>query len=369
MTELDTIVIGAGVVGLAVAARLADGGRRIAILEKNDRFGRETSSRNSEVIHAGIYNPPSFLKTRLCVTGSWLLYRWCEEHGVSHRRTGKLIVAQNEKEEEELLALYQKGLTNGVEGLRLVGRKEIAALEPSVRATAALLSARTGIVDSHGLMRSLLLEAEGRGAILSCRSEVTAVSFDGGSYLVEVNDGDYRLRARTIVNSGGLRADAIAAMAGLDVDKKGYRLRYCRGNYFTASPSPALRHLVYPVPPPEAVGLGIHATIDLAGRVRFGPDHHYIDSPDYRVDEDRAPLFREAASRYLPHLAAADFHPDMCGIRPKLQGPGEAPRDFVIREETEAGLPGFVNLVGIESPGLTASLAIAAYVGDLLRGV
>ncbi len=383
--NFDVIIIGAGVVGLALAQQLARGNRKLGVLEKNDRFGQETSSRNSEVIHAGIYYPRDFLKSRLCVEGNRRLYAWCRRHDVPHARIGKLIIATSDEEEAELLAIKAGAEQNGVAELELLGKRQLHALEREVTAQAALFSPVTGIVDSHRLMRSFLSAAEEQGAILSCRATVTAITPDGAGYDLEVNHGEYRLHTQTLINSAGLHADDLAARAGIDIDAARYRLQPCKGNYFTVSPAPAIHRLVYPVPLKNNVGLGIHATLDLAGRVRFGPDSRYLDHEEitllkgdrnvptgngtdangvYRVDEDRREAFAAAIGKYLPGITPAALQPDMSGIRPKLQGPGDPARDFIIREEKALGLPGLINLIGIESPGLTASLAIAGYVEE-----
>ena len=381
----DVIIIGAGVVGLATAQRLARRDRKLAVLEKHDRFGQETSSRNSEVIHAGIYYPGDFLKSRLCVEGNRLLYAWCREHKVPHADIGKLIVATTAEEASSLETIRSRAEQNGVPGLELLGKKQIISMEPEVSALAALLSPTTGIIDSHRLMQSLLLAAEDKGAVMSCRAKVTAIRFDDAGYDLEINNGEYRLQAKTIVNSAGLHADQIAALTGMDVDARGYRLKPCKGNYFSASPAPRLRRLVYPVPVTNNVGLGIHATLDLTGRVRFGPDSRYLDKEEilcltdsqnghgqssesalslYKVDEDHKEAFGNAIRNYLPGFDTEALHPDMSGIRPKVQGPGDPVMDFIIREEGSCGYPGFINLIGIESPGLTSCLAIAGYIDD-----
>jgi len=362
----QVIIIGAGVVGLAVAYELAGEYDNVLLLEKNDRFGQETSSRNSEVIHAGIYYPSGLKKALYCREGNARLYEFCRKHGVAHQKTGKLIVAAQRTETEELTALKMQAEANDVGDLQFLAQKQIKQMEPDVQASDALFSPSTGIIDSHGLMRCLLAEAERGGAMVVYRSEVTGIEYDGHSYNLTVND-DYRVKTRILINSAGLHSDKIAAMAGIDIDERGYRLKFCRGSYFSASPSPRLRHLVYPVPAKNRVGLGVHATLDLAGRVRFGPDTEYTDALDYSIDPAKKASFYSAIRTYLPGLHMDSLHPDMSGIRPKLQGPDEPYRDFVVEEETEAGYPGFVNLIGIESPGLTSCLSIADHVASLLR--
>lgn len=358
-------VIGAGVVGLAVAERLSREYRDVLLLERHESCGRETSSRNSEVIHAGIYYPAGFVKAALCLEGNRMLYEACTQWRVPHRRVGKMIVAGGEEDGQELHRLRTQAERNGVRDLRFLTPREIRRLEPAVRVREALFSPSTGIVDSHQLMQALLSRLQAAGATMAFRSDVTAIRPDGDGFDVEINGGEYRLQTKVLVNSAGLASDRLAAMAGIDVDAADYRLKFCKGSYFSASSAPRLKHLVYPAPDREKEGLGIHATVDLAGRVRFGPDVEYVDRIDYAVDERRRGRFHEAVRLYLPGIPAEALQPDMCGIRPKLQGPGEAYRDFIIREESERGLPGLISLVGIESPGLTASLAIGRRVAAL----
>jgi L-2-hydroxyglutarate oxidase LhgO len=369
MTPIDSLnitVIGAGVVGLSIAEALSTNYKRVLLIEKNDGFGKETSSRNSEVIHAGIYYPHGFLKASLCTEGNRLLYDLCKDRNIPHKRTGKLIVAVNDEECARLENIKRHAEGNGVSDLALLGKKQCLTLEPEVSARAAIYSPSTGIIDSHSLMRSFLLNAESSGAVIAFHSKVTAIHAKDGIYEVETNGGEYRFRTRVIVNSAGLYSDSIAAMAGIDIDRRGYRLKYCKGNYFSASPSPKLRHLVYPVPPENTESLGIHATLDLSNRVKFGPDRQYIDQIEYSVDEGRRKSFYESIRNYLPGIKPEYLHPDICGIRPKLQGPGEAYRDFIIKDERDIGYPGLINLIGIESPGLTSCAAIARYVKSLV---
>lgn len=371
----DVAVIGAGVVGLAVAARLASPGRSVVILEAEEGIARGVTSRNSEVIHAGIYYPAESLKARLCVEGRERLYAWCDAHRVDHRRTGKLIVASDEAEVAIVEDLLARGRANGVPGLEIVDAAAVAAMEPSVRAVAALHSPETGIVDGHGLCLSLLARAEAEGAMLVPARRVTALASSAGGWQVEVagEDGRETFEAGCVIDAAGLAADRVAALAGLDVDALGWRQHPCKGDYFAVGPGApadwrAPSRLVYPVP--QTAGLGIHLTLDLAGRVRFGPDAEYVDDHDhdldYDVDPAKAERFRAAAARYLPALAGATLVPDYAGIRPKLAGPGEGFRDFVVEEATARGAPGFVACLGIESPGLTAALAIAERVAELV---
>lgn len=370
--EVDVAVVGAGAVGLAAAASLARRGRSVVVIERHDGIARETTSRNSEVVHAGLYYPPGSLKATLCVAGREALYARCERFGVPHRRLGKIVVATDEAEVAVLERIRDTARRNGAPGVEILGASAVAALEPEVRAVAALLSPATGIVDAHALSLSYLAEAESHGASLSLRTRVAGIERAGGAYRLHVADADgaaSTLACAAVVNSAGLEADRVAAVAGLDVDALGYRLHYCKGDYFSLAKAASLRlrRLVYPVP--VQAGLGIHATLDLGGRIRFGPDTEYVIAPFYEVDAGKAVAFAASVRRYLPAVQADWLTPDYAGMRPKLAGPGEAFRDFVITEESAHGLPGFVNLVGIESPGLTASAAIGERVADLLRSL
>jgi L-2-hydroxyglutarate oxidase LhgO len=371
MADTPLTVIGAGVVGLAVAARLARRHPELVVLERRDRHGTETSSRNSEVVHAGIYYPTGSLKARLCVRGRALLYELCERLGIPHRRTGKLIVAIGPGETHELERLLALGHANGVE-LHMQTADECRRLEPAVPAVAGLFSPTTGIVSAHGFMDALLHEARRQGALLQLRADLVGI---------ECRDRDYRLTIRTpagtetltserVVNAAGLDSDTVAGLAGIDVDAAGYRLHWWKGSYFAVSGKPArlLTHLVYPVP--THVSLGVHAVLGLDGRLRFGPDAELLPErrADYSVDESKRGEFGEAVRRLVPAIADADLSPDIAGIRAKLQGSGEGFRDFVVAEETARGLPGFVDLVGIDSPGLTSALAIAEEVERRLAG-
>ena len=365
--SFQIVVIGAGVIGLTVAEELAASFRNVLVVEKNTGFGQETSSRNSEVIHAGIYYPAGSLKSIFCTEGNRLLYEICNKRQIPNKRLGKLIVATNEEECRALKELREQAYQNGVMDLARLGKKQVSVLEPEIKAVEALFSPSTGIIDTHSLMRSFLLTAEERGITAAFRSCVTAVRFDGNGYDVDINGGEYRFRTRILINCAGLHSDKVAALAGMDIDELGYRLKYCKGNYFTLSPAPRLRHLVYPAPVKNNEGLGIHATLDLNNRVRFGPDSEYVKELEYSVDESQKSSFYQAIKKYLPSIAPEALYPDMSGIRPKLQGPGEPFRDFVIREEKDLGYPGLINLIGIESPGLTSCIAIGKHVSSLVE--
>lgn len=371
--EITTTIIGAGVVGLAVAAELSRIRKGILILERNPAFGQETSSRNSEVIHAGIYYAKDSKKAKLCVAGNRLLYQLCEASRIPHRKCGKLIVA-TEKDEEGILATIQdQARENGVASLEMLSARQIKALEPNVKACAALFSASTGIIHSHRLMRRFAAQANKNGVHFVPQTTVTRVEKqDDDRYRVHLVYPDGQkdtFTSRWIINCAGLESDRIARSMGIDIDACGYRLHYWKGEYFSLDvPQGFIRRLVYPVPQPNHVGLGVHATIDLSDRVKLGPNAVYLPDRDldYSVNPAARHSFYEAALRYLPAIALDQLNPEMAGIRPKLQKPGDPVRDFIIEEESSKGLPGVVNLIGIESPGLTASPAIARYVADLV---
>ncbi len=365
--ELDCVVIGAGVVGLAVARSLALDGREVVILEANDAIGQETSSRNSEVIHAGIYYAAGSLKARLCVEGKQRLYAYCAERGVAHVRCGKLIVATSPQQEPQLQRLRAQALANGVDDLQPLSEREAVALEPALHCSAALLSPSTGIVDSHGLMLALQGEAEQHGASLALKSPVLRGRAGAAGIELDVGgDEPTSIRARTVVNSAGLGAPRLAA--SLDGFPRALvpPSYLCKGNYFSLPGRAAFKRLIYPVP--EAAGLGMHVTLDLAGQMRFGPDVQWIDTLDYRVDPARAEVFYAAIRRYWPALPDGALQPAYAGVRPKIRAPHEAAQDFVIQGPAEHGVAGLVHLYGIESPGLTAALAIGEHVAATLRG-
>jgi L-2-hydroxyglutarate oxidase LhgO len=355
-----------------VAAAAARAGNSVIVLERHDGIARETTSRNSEVVHAGIYYPVGSLKAELCVAGRRALYQRCREHGVPHRRTGKLIVATREPELEILESIQQTARNNGVE-LEHRDAAAVQKLEPAVQCRGALLSPETGIVDAHEYSRSFQAEAEAHGAVLVLKTDTVGIEASGGAWRVSARSNGsgascevHSLTAGVVVNAAGLDGTRIAEMAGFDVDACGYRLHYCKGDYFSLEPSArlALERLVYPVP--ARSGLGIHVTLDLGNRVRFGPDTEYTAELRYDVDPTKASAFAEAVSRYLPSVRASQLSPDYAGIRPKLAGPGEGFADFVIQEESARGRAGFVNCIGIESPGLTAAAAIADRVVSLI---
>lgn len=358
MEQVDCVVIGAGVVGLAVARALALAGREVLILEAEAAIGTGTSSRNSEVIHAGIYYPQGSLKARLCVAGRDALYAFCESHGVPYRRCGKLIVATDDSQLAGLDALQAHALANGVDDLQRLNGAELKALEPQLNAVAGLLSPSTGIVDSHALMLALQGDAETAGALLALLAPVEAVEVMDDGLKLDVGGAEpMTLLAKTLINCAGHAAPAIALRTkGLPVDKVPPRY-FAKGSYFSLATATPFRHLVYPMPEPG--GLGVHLTLDLGGQARFGPDVEWVDSLDYRMDESRAESFYAAIRRYWPVLPDGALQPAYTGIRPKISGPGEPAADFYIDGPAEHGIAGLVNLFGIESPGLTAALAIS----------
>ena len=362
MDNVDVVVVGAGVIGLAVARALAGAGREVLILDAAAGFGTGASSRNSEVIHAGIYYPRGSLKARFCVAGRDRLYPFCEQHGVEHRRCGKLIVATSDSQLDELHKIQAAARGNGVE-LELWEASRAVALEPQLRCVGALHSPVTGIIDSHSYMLALLGQAEDRGATLSCGSRVTRLSLENDAIVIGINGEEPLLRARTLINSAGIDAPHVATLIeGFPAERIPLAF-LAKGNYFTLAGRSPFKRLVYPIPEPG--GLGVHLTLDLAGRARFGPDVQWIQERDYTVDPQRAEKFYAAIRSYWPALPDGALQPDYAGIRPKISPPQAPAADFRIDGPEVHGIRGVVNLFGIESPGLTASLAIAAHVASL----
>ena len=360
MTEkIECLVIGAGVVGLAISRALAKAGREVLIVETADAIGTGTSSRNSEVIHAGIYYPKDSLKADLCVQGRNQLYQYLEERGIGHDRCGKLIVATSDVQISDLKALKEKARDNGVDDLQFLSADDIRAIEPNLFCRAALLSPSTGIIDSHSYMLSLLGDAENNGASLALLSTVTGGKISEQGIRLDVTSGGERmsLDCSTVINAAGLGAQAIARSLRGMPESLIPPLYLAKGNYFNLDGKAPFQHLVYPVP--ETAGLGIHYTRDLGGQGRFGPDVQWVDAIDYSVDLERGDIFYDVIRTYWPNLQDNSLSPAYSGIRPKIQAPGESAADFVIQGPTTHGIHGLINLFGIESPGLTASLAIA----------
>ena len=376
MHKTNVIIVGAGVVGLAVAAELSErlgAGAEITLLEAHDTFGQETSGRNSEVIHAGIYYPAGSLKAMLCVEGKELIYHFCKKWDVAHQRVGKIIVATQKEEMGKLESLLEQARQNGVGDLVMLNKKELARLEPNVRAEAGLLSPSTGIMDSHGLMLRLEQLALQKGVFIAYRHRVTGIEcLDDGFKVFFTNpDGTSdSMCCEWLVNSAGLNASQVAQWVGIDLVEAGYTLFPCKGEYFSVpyGKGNLVSKLIYPTHLEELKGLGVHLTKALDGRLRLGPNACYVDEIDYGVNPEHGPEFYRAAKPFLPFLERDDLTPEMAGIRPKLQGPGDPFRDFVIEHETERGLKGLINLIGIESPGLTCCLSIARKVADMIVG-
>ena len=368
--EVECVVVGAGAVGLAVARALARTGREVVVLEQAAAIGTGISARNSEVIHGGIYYPAGSLKARFCVEGRRLLYDYLERHGLPHKRCGKLIVANGAAQEAELARLAERGRENGVEGLAALTSAQARTLEPALRCTAALASPETGILDAHGFMLSLRGEIEDAGGAIALGSPLLRAEAGVDGFALHVGGATpMRLRARMLVNSAGLSAPAVAArIEGLGAAHVP-QAHYAKGNYFSLAGASPFSHLIYPIP--EAAGLGVHLTLDLGGQARFGPDVEWINPPstdeiDYAVDVRRGDGFYAAIRSYWPALPDGALQPAYAGVRPKLGGPDAAASDFVISGPETHGLDGLVNLFGIESPGLTASLAIADEVAHRL---
>lgn len=364
--RVDAVIIGAGVVGLAVARALALQGRDVLVLEQAETIGTETSSRHSEVIHAGIYYPPGSLKARFCVAGKEMLYRYLDDHGVPHQRIGKLIVATHEDQIAALRQIRERGAKAGVTDLEFRSHNEVVAMEPELRCVTALWSPSTGVLDSHSYMLALQGDAEEHGAMIAFHAPVARGRIDDDGIELEVGGAfPMTLKATTVVNSAGLHAQPLARKLERFPSNKIPPHHYCKGNYYTLSGVKApFRHLIYPAP--EQAGLGIHLTIDLAGQARFGPDVEWIEAIDYDVDPRRADSFYAAVRSYWPGLPDGSLQPGYAGIRPKIQAPGEPAADYMIQGPSDHGVPNLVNLYGIESPGVTSSLAIAEHVAAQL---
>jgi L-2-hydroxyglutarate oxidase LhgO len=366
LTDADCIVIGAGVIGLAVARALAYAGREVLILEREAHFGMHTSSRNSEVIHAGIHYAPGSLKARMCVAGKDLLYRYCEERGIDSHRCGKFTVAASAAQIPALKKIAMNAVASGVFDLEWLDGADARRLEPALACTAALSSPSTGIIDSHAYMQSLLADAERSGASIAYRTQVSALRpSPRGIEIIIGADLAPVVRARAVVNSAGLDAQRVAASIEGFAPRHIPKIFYGKGSYFALSGRSPFARLIYPAPPSAGGHLGIHMTLDLAGAARFGPDMEWVERVDYAVNPSRVDEFCAAIKEYWPQVEAARLKPGYAGIRPKLCGPGEAARDFYISGPEEHGVAGLVNLFGMESPGLTASLALGEHVAML----
>ena len=370
MDRLDCVVAGAGVIGLAIARRLALSGLEVLVIERADRIGNGISARNSEVVHAGLYYPPGSLKAQFCVEGRESLYTYCAERGIGHAKVGKLIAAIGLAQIDRLDKIRDNAERCGVFDLEMLTRQGAQALEPELECSAALLSPSTGIIDAPSYMLALRGDAEGAGAVFAFRTAIERVVIERDEILVgtrETDGGEFTLSARIFVNAAGLDAPALAAkIKGFPTDRIPSQW-LARGCYFTLAGRSPFRRLIYPVPVDG--GLGVHLTLDLAGRARFGPDVEWIDEVDFTVDPTRGKLFRDAILAYWPGLSERELHPGYAGVRPKLSGPGQPAADFLIQGPADHGVGNIVNLFGIESPGLTSSLAIADHVDELVIGL
>ena len=369
--DADITIIGAGVIGLATGERLSGSFKNVFVIEKHLTFGQETSSRNSEVIHAGIYYPEGSLKANLCVEGKTLLYDYCRKHDVPYNNCGKLIVATTQEEVSVIEGIKNTAAGNGVD-LEILDKDQIAALEPNIFALKALLSPTTGIVDTHSLMKQFETGILNNGGQIVYGSEVTGIRKIDEGYEIMLLDSDkkhFSFTTGLLINSAGLTADKVSEMAGIRDEK--LAIQFCKGEYFRINPpkNRLIHRLVYPVPHPHMEGIGIHVTIDMAGGVKLGPDVTYLESNDYdfRVTPAKQEAFWRSARKFLPFLEFDDLVPEMAGIRPKTQKPGEPIRDFYIAEETSRGYKGLINLIGMESPGLTSCLAIGNYILKLIH--
>ena len=365
MDRVDVIVVGAGVVGLAIAAKLSEKYQQVLLVEKNASFGEETSSRNSEVIHAGIYYPENSLKAKLCVKGKQQLYQYCQQRHIPVQKIGKLLVANGDNEEAALDKILTQAQRNGVNDLTWQSKAQLKCSTPALAASAALLSPSTGIIDAHSYMQSLLADAEHNGAIFVGQTLFVSAKQNVQGFEVRLNSQgeSITLQCELLVNCAGLHASTVAH-AITDMPKQHIpTLHYCRGHYFSYQGKSPFQQLIYPIP--SANGLGIHASLNIAGQLKFGPDTQYIDRIDYQVDPALKTKFVKAIIKYFPTLDANKLQPDYAGIRPKLQAANAGFKDFNIQNQQQHGITGLINLFGIDSPGLTASLAIAEYVADI----
>lgn len=373
MTDVNITIIGAGVVGLAIAAEISKNNYGIYVMEKHHKFGQETSSRNSEVIHSGIYYPTNSLKAKLCVEGRKLIYQYCKKNDVLFNRCGKLIVATDVNESKQLSQILKQSQINGVDDGYFVDKHEIYDMEPHIYAEQGIYFPSTGIVDSYGFMKQLERQCLIDGVEFAYNNEVVAVIKENDYYRISVAEGsgEYSFTTKIVINAAGLMADKIAYSVGLN--KEEYEQHFWKGEYFAIGngKNKLVNRLVYPVPNKNMTGLGVHATIDLNGGTKLGPNTIFLSDKkaDYSVDSTHLHDFLLSAGKFLPFLSTEDLHPDQAGIRPKLQKPGDMVRDFIIREESDNGYPGFINLVGIDSPGLTSSLAIAKMVNQILSSI
>ena len=353
-------MIGAGIVGLAVAYKLCSKYNNILVVEKERAFGQHISSRNSEVIHSGIYYEPDSLKARLCVRGNQLMYNFAKQYGINYKNCGKIIVVSDPDKIDKLEALMKNGKQNGVEGLELISGAEVSQREPIIRAAGGLAVPSTGIIDSHAFMHKLEYLITSSDSTTVYNTEVTDITHEDKHYILTFKDIDYAAKSKIVVNSAGLWCDKVSSMVGID----SYKLHICKGEYYTTSMyRNKLNSLIYPLP--TEISLGTHIVLHMDGSIGFGPNAYYVDEIDYSMDDSNKKIFLKHINKYLD-LPEESLSQDFAGIRPKIQGPGEQSKDFIIKNETEKGYHNFINLIGIESPGLTSALAIAEYVKEII---
>ena len=372
MEKVKVTIVGAGVIGLGIAYELSKFMTDIIVVEENESFGQESSSRNSEVIHSGLYYRPGSLKAQTCIKGNRLLYDFCAKHNIAHKKLGKLVVASDDGEVQRVEHDYNNAIESGVSNLRFIDHDEIKKLEPNIEAKKGFFSPDTGILDTHSFMHFLYVGAKERGVTFSFSTEAVGVDKNDSLYKITVREpqGDtFSFESPIVINAAGLCCDKVAAMVGIDIQKCGYKLNYCKGQYFRIEHPKkfSINHLVYP--PSTQISLGIHITPDLGEGIRLGPDAKYVPGVDYNVNEKDKVHFYESVKKFLPVLESDDLISDTAGVRPKLQKEGEDFHDFVIEEETDKGFPGFINLVGIESPGLTSCLAITEIVKKIVKNL
>ena len=357
--EFDAVVIGAGVVGLAIANELCDKYDNVLVLDKESDFGQHVSSRHSGVIHSGIYYEEGSLKAELCVQGNTLLYDFAKNNNIEYLKCGKLVVGHNDDDLKKLERLMKNGKANRVQELALLSHEEALEIQPGLKCQNALWVPSTGIIDSHGLMLQLVKEISSKGGIIHYNSKVESINKKDNYYQLALKNQDINLVSPVIVNSAGLWCDAVSSLVGIN----DYKIHYCKGDYYKSRTYKNLKCLVYPLP--NKIGLGIHTVIQLDGSVSFGPNAYYVEEINYGIDDSNLEYFHSSINKYLD-INKKDLHIDYTGIRPKPFAAGEEPKDFVIKNEIDSGFPNFINLIGIESPGLTSSLAIGKYVKDIL---
>jgi L-2-hydroxyglutarate oxidase LhgO len=368
--DVNITIIGAGVIGLSIARELSSEYSDVFMIEKNKSFGQEISSRNSEVIHSGIYYPKNSLKSILCVEGKELLYKYCKEKKINHKKIGKLIIATNSEEDKQLQLLLKNAKNNGVHDGEYLSYEEIKKIEPNIKVFSALFYPSTGIIDSYGLLKQLEADAKNNGANAVYNTEVIEIKKLTKGYLVSVKDNSskFSFTTKVLINAAGLFSDKISFLAGISDPL--YNLYFWKGEYFSVinGKNKYISHLIYPVPYKNNIGLGIHATLDVNNRMKLGPNAIFLPNKiiDYKVNENRKFDFFNSVRHFLPFIELDDLQPEQCGIRPKLQKPGDAFRDFIIKNEAERGFENFINLIGIESPGLTSCLSIAKMVKNIL---